>query len=367
MKHRISLLLMSLVGAFFVAGKYGALAGMACAIILSAMLTPRAAACFANNFGILNNTILVMEAFSQFRENLLPLTNLVLDVQDPKTGAREAKPGDTITVKDWRSTVTPYKVSSATGYNTASNVAINSKDRQVTLPNEAWAISIALTPEEYRILESGITKGTGYMTFRDKLSNLMRDGLGVQAITDWFSVITAANFSNYSVSAAGTFGRASEIDLDTKVFGRNVPTTGAQVICTPTLHGEWTKDHLSIQTHTGENRPKTLLMSGGIQSQNSNFTIWRTNRPMPAAAARGFVTTSTAVIAAFRTPDEATFDNDPVSLNTLVDPVTGIPMLARLWKDSKTGIIQLDLAAIWVFAPGQAEAIERIVAAEPQA
>jgi len=317
----------------------------------------------ANNFGVLNNTILVFDAFSQFLENLLPVTNFVLDVQDPSTGVREAKPGDTITVKDWRSTVNPYQVVAATGYNTTSNVDISGKDRQVTLPNQAWAISIALTPEEYRILESGITKGTGYTTFRDKLNNLMRDGLGKQAIADWFSVITAPNFTNNTVSAVGTFGRSSEVDLEAKVFGRTLPSSGAQVICTPALYSEWIKDHLIIQSYTGENRQKDLLMSGGVPSDSSPLTFWRTNRPMPAAAARGFLTTKTAVIAAFRIPQEATFENDPVSLNTLVDPKTGISILARLWKDGKTGIIQLDLAAIWVFAPGQAEAIERITPA----
>ena len=101
-------------------------------------------------------------------------------------------------------------------------------------------------------------------------------------------------------------------------------------------------------------------MSGAIQSQNSNFTFFRTNRPMGADFARGFCCAQTSVIAAFRIPDEATYENDPVSLQVIIDPQTKIPFLVRLWKNGATGQIQLDMAAIWVFAQGQTEAIERI-------
>ena len=342
----------------------GVMAGIGFFLLLSLLNNRPQAACYANNFGVLNNTILIFDAFSQFLENLIPLRNLVLDVQDEKTGAVAAKPGDTITVKDWRSTVTAYQANTAGGgYNQPSDVNIAGKDRQITLPNTPWAISIVLTAEEFRLLSSGITKGQGYDTFRDKLARLMRDGLGKQAISDWFAVITAANFANQTVSAAGTFSRSTEIDLDTALFGRNVPAESAMAILPPSTYGEWAKDHIIIQSYTGENRQKTLLMGGAIQSQNSMFTIFRTNRPMGADFDRGFCCAQTSVIAAFRVPDEATFENDPVSLQTVIDPMTKIPFLVRLWKNPANGQIQLDMAAIWVFSKGQVEAIERIKSA----
>jgi hypothetical protein len=190
-------------------------------------------------------------------------------------------------------------------------------------------------------------------------------GLGQKCIDLWFAVITTANYpdvSNKTVSSVGTFGRSAEVDLDTKLFGRNVTTEGAQVIAGPTLYGEWVKDHIAIQTNNANAPQLPLLMDGGHKSGNSNFTFWRTNRTLPANAGRGFATTKTGVIAAFRVPDEATFDNDPVSLNTLIGPVTGIPILSRLWKNASTGAIQLDMATMPVFAKGQTEAIERIEA-----
>lgn len=352
-----------------VAINHGSVAGILCGLaafaIGAAANNKREAALFANNFGVLNNTILIFDAFSQFLEAMLPLRNLVLDVQDEKSGAVEGKPGDVITLKDWRTTVTPYQPVAGV-YAPPVDINVSAKDRQVTLPNAPWAVSFSLTAAEFRTLASGMTKGADYETFRNKLRNLMVQGLGQKCIDLWFAVITTANFpdiSNKFVSAPGTFGRSAEVDLDTKLFGRNVTTEGAQVIASPAFYGEWVKDHLAIQTNTGGAPQTPLLMEGGHKSANSNFTMWRTNRPMPANAARAFATTKTGVIGAFRVPDEATFENDPVSLNTLIAPVTGIPLLSRLWKNPSTGAIQLDLATMPVFAKGQEEAIERIEAA----
>ena len=81
--------------------------------------------------------------------------------------------------------------------------------------------------------------------------------------------------------------------------------------------------------------------------------------------------TRTAVLGAFRIPDEPTWDGDPVSLSTVIDSRknadgeevgSGAGALVRLWKvgGGSTGAMQLDIASIWKFAPGQPEAAERI-------
>jgi hypothetical protein len=363
MKIKTLAALLSFATALLVSSRYGVLAALVVFVLLSVVLAPRQRACFANNFGVLNNTIIVFDAFSLFLEALLPIRNIVLDVQDERTGVRTGKPGDTITIKDWRTTVTPYQPNPTY---TAQDINISAGDRTVTLPNLAWAVSFALTAAEYRLLSSGATGGAEYMTFRDKLAQLMINGLGKKLMDLWFAVITTANFpdaGNKTVNAAGAFTRSIEIDLDTKLFGRNVPSDGAQIICSPALYGEWAKDHIAIQTNTAQDRQKRLLVQGGTESQNSNFTFWRTNRTMPANAGRAFAIARTGVVAAFRVPDEATFEQDPVSLSTLIAPVTGIPMLARLWKNAGDGSIQLDLATLPVFAKGQTEAVERIEAA----
>jgi hypothetical protein len=299
----------------------------------------------------------VHDAFSLFLQALPPVKDLVIDVQDPQNGGRTAKPGDTITVKDWRQAVTPYQVGAA-GYNAPDNVTPG--QTQVTLSNAPWAVSIALTAPEYRVLASGATGGADYAAFRDKLRQIMMNGLGKTIVDAFFAVITAANYPTNTVSAAGTFSRSTEIDLDTKFFARDVPVAGANAILPPSTFGEWAKDHIAIQTNTAENRQKDVLIAGGVQSQNSNFTFWRTNRPMPADAPRGFALVKTAVLAAFRVPDEATYDNDPVSLAVVIDPGTKIALLARVWKNAQTGTMQMDLAVIFQFQKGQAEAVERI-------
>ena len=363
MKIRPFIAALSLITALLVSARWGVLAGFMIFAALSLILTKREPVCFANNFGVLTNTIVVAEAFNLFLEALLPIRELVLDVQDEKTGIRTGKPGETITIKDWRTTVTPYQPNP--DY-VAQDVNISAGDRTVTLPNLAWAVSFVLTAAEYRILSSGVTGGADYMAFRRKLTEQMINGLGKKLMDLMFAVVTTANFpdvSNKTVNAAGAFTRSVEIDLDTKLFGRNVPSDGAQLICSPALYGEWAKDHIAIQTNTGQDRQKNLLVQGGKQSTNSNFTFWRTNRAMPANAARAFAIGRTGIVAAFRVPDEATFEQDPVSLDTLIAPVTGIPALARLWKNAANGQIQFDLATLPVFAKGQTEAVERIEAA----
>lgn len=340
--------------------RWGVFAGLAVFTLFSAALAPRdPVKCFANNFGVLNNTIVVYDAFKLFLENLLPLRNLVLDVQG-ENGVRTGKPGDVITVKDWRTTVTPYQP--APTY-TPQDINISAGDRQLTLPNAAWAVSFQLTAAEFRLISGGATGGAEYDAFRTKLRSLMVNGLGKKVIDLMFAVVTTANFPDVpceTINAIGAFTRSVEIDLDTTLFSRNVPSEGAMVICSPVLFGEWAKDHIAIQTNTADNRQQGLLMQGGVRSQNSNFTFWRTNRPMPAEADRGFALASTGIIGAFRIPDEATFENDPVSLMEIVDPVTGIPMLARLWKNPGDGAIQMDLATLPVFGRGQIEALQRI-------
>ena len=360
MKNKNLVALLTAVASLCLIPKFGPLLALTAFVILSAVLAPRESTCFVNNFGVLTNTICVFDAFSQFLESLLPLRNLILDTQDEKSGIRQGKPGETITLKDWRTSAPAYQPAPTYA---ATDLDISAGDRTVTLPITPWAVSIKLTAAEYRVLASGDTAGAGYMTFRNKLANLMINSLGKKMIDLWFATITQANFpdvTNRTVNTVGNMNRATEIDLDTALFSRNVPTLGAQLILTPVSFAEWSKDHIQIQSYTNAPVQKTLLVQGGIQSANSNFQVWRTNRPMPANTSRGFASTQTGVVAAFRVPDEATFEQDPVSLSLLIDPVTDIPMLARLWKNAADGSIQFDIATLPVFAKGQTEAMQRI-------
>lgn len=333
------------------------LIGVAEFAAVSAIMSPREGFCFVNSFGTLTNTILVHDAFSLFLTELFPLRDMVLDVG--ADGSKAIKPGDTITVKDWRTTFTPYQVAAATGYNSPDTITLGA-DTTVTMPNAPWAVSFALTAEEYRILASGKTGGADYNAFRDKLREMVANSLGKKIISTWFALITAGNYPNNTVTAAGTFTRSTEIDLDTKFFARDVPVVGANAILPGSTFGEWVKDHVAIQTNTGQDRQKSVLLGNRRESQNSAFSVWRTNVAMPAAALRGFVCTKSHAVGAFRIPDEPTYENDPVSLNEVVDPATGITMLTRLWKNAQTGAIQMDMALIFTFVKGQPEALERL-------
>lgn len=355
--------------ALAVASKVTGLAGFTLALLalvaVSLSLTPREAACYANNFGILNNTTIFHDAFIEFWQMLLPITRLCLnvhsevDIGDGKTVLiRSAKPGDTITIKNWKQDFTVYTVG-AGGYTSPTN--ITPADKQVTLPNTAKAVSAALTPAEYRVLASGLTGGTDYDAFRKKIMTGMLHAMGSAIVTDFLALFTKANYATETVNAVGAMSRSSELLIEKAFFDRNVPLDNPQVILNSTAFTEWVDSHTAIQTYTGENVQKPLLFMGNRQSQTTPFSFSRTSVAMPAQADRGLALQRTAALACFRLPDEATFEKDPVSLAEIIDPNTGAGMLVRVWKDAKTGNLQIDVASIWQFDKGQPECAERIV------
>jgi hypothetical protein len=311
----------------------------------------------ANNFGALNDTPILHDFFAEFWGELLPLTNFVLDVQDPISGQHNAKPGDTIQIKNWQQAYTVYTVG-ATGYNAPTDVAPATVP--FVLPATAKAVSLALTADEYRLLSTGRNEGADYDAFKKRVMNGALFALGSQMVTDMLAVITAANFPNNTVSAAGTFARSTETKIEEAFFTRKVPLDSPQILLPATPYREWVDDHSAILNNTGERVQKPMLFSGGIQSNVTPFNFARTHVAMPADAARGFAATRTAIIGALRVPDEPTWDGDPVSLATVVDDRTKAAVLTRMWKNSQTGGIQLDFSAIWKFQKGQPEALQRI-------
>lgn len=313
-----------------------------------------------NNFGPLNDTPILHDFFTEFWGELLPVSNFVLDVQDPINGQHSAKPGDTIQIKNWKQNYNVYTVG-ANGYNAPTDSA--PATIPFVLPATAKAVSVALTADDYRLLSSGRNEGADYDAFKKKVMNGALFALGSAIVTDMLAVITAANFPNNTVSAAGTFARSAETKIEEAFFTRKVPLDTPQIVLPATPYREWVDDHSAILSNTGERVQKPMIFSGGSQSNVTPFYFTRTHVAMPADTARGFAATRTAIIGALRVPDEPTWEGDPVSLSTVVDDRSKAAILTRMWKNSQTGGIQLDFSAIWKFEKGQAEALQRITLA----
>lgn len=342
---------------------FGAFCGFAAYAAVSAVLAPVEAACFANNFGVLNDTPILHDFFAEFWGELLPLNSFHMDYQDPVGGSRAVKPGDKITIKKWKQSATVYNVG-AGGYNTATDLTPGTE--QMTVPSTARAVSAVLTAAEYRLLASGRAGGADYEAFKRKVQDILLFALGEDMITALFGVIVAADFPNYTVVGAGTMSRAKETIIEQKFFTRKVKLDMPQAVLAADTYREWVDDHQAIVNNTGDTSfQKPLLFSGDKASTVTPFRFRRTHVAMPDDADRGFAATRTAIVGAVRVPDEATFDKDPVSLSEIVEPKTGAAVQARVWKDAKTGTLQLDIASIFSFQKGQPEALERILAAEP--
>lgn len=323
-----------------------------------------------NDFGALVDSTLIHDITDDLVEDIHPILGLARNLGEEQSDAgliREARPGQTITIKDWSKPFTPYTVG-AGGYIAPAYEAKD--DITVTLPTAVTATSMALTAAEYRVLVGGPRKGVAYDELRKKINRMMMHGLKLKMAQDFMAIITSTNFTNATVSSVGTFTRSTEIDIDTELFDRKLMSReNATLLLPSSTFGEWSKDHIAVHTNTGAPQ-SARLMSGGQQSSVTPFRVWRTQVGMPAHAARGFAFTETAAILVQRIPDEPTIgDREPVSLATVVDggtegdPGSGLSFLFRLWKNPGLGQIQMDCATIYKFAKLQDEALERLTAA----
>lgn len=325
-----------------------------------------------NDFGALADSTLIHDLMSDFRMDLDPLLNLTLDIGDQQSDGgivRTLRPGQTVTFTNYFTYNDPYDVNAAGGY--VAQDYTKGAPVQITMPNNPWAVSAKITPAEFRILTGGPRVGAAYDSLRRKLNEGMFYSLKKKIVTDFFALITAGNYTTNFVSASGTFSRAQEIDLDSKLFGRNLDALpSAQVILPPAPFGEWAKDHIILNSYTGAVQ-KDRLMGGGVPSQVSQFTFWRTNVSMPADAARGFAYMKKAAAFISRIPDEpglgtgatpASGSDQFNSLATVVDTKSGIAFLVRTFKNWNTGHLQMDVAIIYKFGVFQPEFLERMTA-----
>lgn len=323
-----------------------------------------------NDFGDLVDSTLIHDITDDLVEDIHPILGIARNLGEEQSDAgliREARPGQTITIKDWSKPFDPYTVG-AGGYIAPAYTAKD--DLTVTLPDAVLATSFALTAAEYRVLVGGPRKGLAYDELRKKINRMMMHGLKLKMAEDFMAIITSGNYTNATVTGVGTFTRSTEIDVEKELFDRKLKSRASATMLLPSsTYAEWAKDHLAVHTNTGAPQSERL-MSGGKPSSVTPFTFWRTQIAMPAHAARGFAFTETAAILVQRLPDEPSIgERDPVSISTVVDsgteedPGSGLSFMFRLWKNPGLGQIQLDCATIYKFAALQDEALERLTAA----
>jgi hypothetical protein len=320
----------------------------------------------ANNFRNLTDSILVHDIVDELTTDLRPLFNLATDFgkANSDTGIVETiRPGSTVQIKNFAHTPTAYTKAAGADY-AATDITVPA-DIAFTLPTAVTAVSELITSEEYRVLTGAPRQNAAYDKLLQKIKEGMARGMKEKIIADFFAIITAANFTNETVSADGTFTRAKDIDLDTTLYKRKLMArTGGTVIAHPDLYGEYSKDHLAIMDNT--NTPlDDRVMEGGVRSGVSKFTYWRTNVTLPADADRGFAFTKTAALFVARIPDEAAMASrsQVVERATVVDQESGMGFLSRVWEKPGNGNLQFDLAIIYKFQKLQNEALERIVSA----
>lgn len=318
----------------------------------------------ANDFGTLANSELIHGIMDDLKKDLQPLLGLSLNFGEKASDGgiiRTLRPGSVVTITDWSKAFTPYAYSAGPGY--VAPDYTKKTPVTFTLPTDWKATSIAITPGEYMALNGAPRGGVAYNELMTKVREMMLHGLKAAMVSDFHAIITAGNYTANTVAAAATYNRSKEIDVDTALFGRDLMSrANGTVILTPGQYGSWAKDLQVVQNYTGRDQ-SDLLISGGKQSGASPLTHWRTNVAMPADAAQGYAFTKTAAVFITRIPDEATYANDPVDLQEVVDPETGLAFLARVWKNAGTGTLQFDIAIMWKFGVLQGQALQRITAA----
>ncbi len=320
----------------------------------------------SNAFGDLTSSRMIHDVVDDLAADLRPLLRLATNFSERGANdvvLRSAAPGTVIKIEDWnlRDGIGGlYNVDPAVGY--AAQDITRKAQRSFTLPSTIQATSVALTPAEYRILISDNIGIDGYARFRQRLQQAMVYQFALGAVTKFFSKITAANYLN--ATEVSVFSRETELGVEKKLFDRKLASkNNATVITDSKLFLDYTLDHQVIQDNTGEGQANRV-MGNTVQSRVSNFSVTRTTEELPAQSPLGFAYTETAAFFVARIPDEPSFERDPVSLQEVVHPDFELPMLFRIWKDPKKGILQLDMATIMEFYVNQAAALERLV--EPE-
>ncbi|MBL9115521.1 MAG: hypothetical protein JNJ83_10995 [Verrucomicrobiaceae bacterium] len=276
---------------------------------------------------------------------------------------RNAAPGSSVLIEDWnlRGAGIPavYDVNPATGY-TAGDIT-RKPQRSVTLPSTIKAISVALTPAEYRMLIADNVKGIdGYSEFQKRLREAIVDKFAQAFVDRFLAVIATHTFFTFE-TALTTFTRQFELTVEKKLFDRKLASkNNATIIVDSQGWLDYTLDHTAVQNATGQR------IEGAVSdlraSLNTPFSIGRTNATLTTKIAKGFAYCEPAAFFVARLPDEPTFEGDPVGLQEVVHDEVELPMLFRVWKDPKTAVLQFDAATIFEFYANQAEAVERFVA-----
>jgi len=319
----------------------------------------------ANSFGAITNSITVHNIVDDLVAQIKALLRLATNFSERTAQGvtlRSAAPGSEVKIEDWnlRGAGIPnvYDVNPAVGY-VAGDVT-RKPQRSVTLPSTTKAISIALTPVEYRMLIADNVAGIdGYAEFQKRLREAIIDKFALAFVTRFLEIISDDAFYTFETEVAA-FTRQVELELETKLFNRKLASkNNATVILDPNSFLDYRLDHMAIQNATGKGLVN--VMSDVQDSLNTSFGFARTHATLPATIEKGFAYCEPAAFFVARLPDEPTFDGDPVGLQEVIHPDAELPMLFRVWKDPKTGIIQFDVATIFEFYKNQAEAVERFI------
>lgn len=318
----------------------------------------------ANSFGALTNSLMVHNIVDDLVSQLGALLRLARNFSETTAdGAvmRSAAPGSTVKIEDWNlrgGIPGVYDVDPKDGYVAGS--ITRKPQRTVTLPSTAKAISIVLTPAEYRMLTADNLKGIdGLGEFNKRVREAIIDQFALAFVNRFLAIIADNTFYTFQTAIA-TWTREVELELETKLFKRKLASkNNATCILDPDSFLEYRKDHLAIQNNTG--RGLVNVMSDVQESLNTSFGFARTHATLGANIAKGFAYTEPAAFFVARVPDEQSYENDPVSLQEVIHPDCDLPMLFRLWKDPKTGNMQFDVATIFEFYKNQAEAVERFI------
>lgn len=320
----------------------------------------------ANSFGALTSSLtvhnIVDDLVARIGALLRMSRNFGSKSEDGKT-IRNAAPGSAVLIEDWnlRGAGIPavYNVNPAVGY-TAGDIT-RKPQRSVTLPSTIQAVSIAITPAEYRMLIADNVRGIdGYGEFQRRWREAIVDKFALAFVDRLLAVLHDHTFFTFETAVA-TFTRQVELQIEKKLFDRKLASkNNATIILNSQGWLDYTLDHVAIQNATGQAIPGAI--SDVRPSLNTGFGIARTHASLPAKVVNGFAYTESATFFVARIPDEPTFEGDPVGLNEVVHPECELPMLFRVWKDPKTAVLQLDVATIFDFFKNQAEAVERFVA-----
>lgn len=219
---------------------------------------------------------------------------------------------------------------------------------------------LPLSIDKHKHVTYGFNDQERTSTAIDLIERFARNGayaLGSAMMDDIFALVLAANFTNATTVAAGSYNRAAVVALSKKLNGRKVPSIGRFAIVADGYYETLAND-TTIVANAGS--PSDTVRSGRLSNVHGiNHTLY-SQLPANAENLAGIAGSADSLLIATRLPKMPEPGEIPGVIQIVSDQSTGLSLQVRSWYDMKLGKEFRTYTIMYGVAVGNAACLERL-------